>query len=293
MSMTREQIRKHFSDKFQLIAMNLFKWENLPPTIQEKYLEKSLYENGMVCIVDDENYGVIPVPCNYSQGLNLWGEPTEINTCGVNYVKTFKISNMSIKGDIYTSEDECILCLNNDGAIATKKILDYYINKLVECELSSFTNISLQKFPFIINTTKNNEFTMRNLIEKVDSGEPFILYNKKNADLVSNVDVLVTGVPYVADKILDYQYNVEKEIYTLFGFNTNIEKKERLLTDEVNSNNEYIQNNIESMLKQRIKFADDVNKMYGYDIKVSIRNNPFNNNNGENEENNVLNLQKV
>ena len=55
---------------------------------------------------------------------------------------------------------------------------------------------------------------------------------------------------------------------TFFGLNNNFEKKERLLTDEVNSNNDYVSSNIDLMLKTREEFCKEVNKMFGLNISV-------------------------
>ena len=281
--MERQIIKNHFMKKFEIIALNLFSWENLPPTIEERYIEKALFDKGLVCLVDDNNFGEIVVGCSYSQNMNIWGEPTEVITSGFNYVKTFKIENTINTNNIIdinygeTNEiinnevESVIVCQNNDLYIPTRKILEYYVNKLVEVELSTFTNIYLQKFPFLINTTRDNEMTMRNLIQKVDKGEPYIMYNKKIADLTTAVDVFNLNVPFVADKLLQYRFETEREIYTLFGFNNNFEKKERLLTDEVNVNNEFINCNIDSMFKKRKEFAELMNAKYGWNVQVKKR----------------------
>lgn len=271
--MERQIIKKHFMKKFEIIALNLFEWKNLPPTIEERYIEKALFDKGLVCLVNDKNFGEIVVGCSYSQNMNIWGEPTEVITTGYNYVKTFNIEN-TINTTYKRGVDginPAIVCQNNDLAISTRDILEYYVNKLVEVELSTFTNVYLQKFPFLINTTKDNEMTMRTLISKVDKGEPYIMYNKKIADLSSAVDVFNLNVPFVADKLLQYRFETEREIYTLFGFNNNFEKKERLLTDEVNSNNDFINCNIDSMYKKRKQFAELMNAKYGWNVQVKKR----------------------
>ena len=273
--MERQIIKKHFMKKFEIIALNLFSWENLPPTIEERYIEKALFDKGLVCLVDDKNFGEIVVGCSYSQNMNIWGEPTEVITSGYNYIKTFSIENtINTTYTRYNDDNEintAIVCQNNDLYISTREILEYYVNKLVEVELSTFTNVYLQKFPFLINTTKDNEKTMKTLISKVDKGEPYIMYNKKIADLSNAVDVFNLNVPFVADKLLQYRFETEREIYTLFGFNNNFEKKERLLTDEINVNNDFINCNIDSMYKKRKQFAELMNAKYNWNVQVKKR----------------------
>ena len=274
--MERDIIKNHFMKKFEIIALNLFQWENLPLTIEERYIEKALFDKGLVCLVDDKNFGQIVVGCSYSQNMNIWGEPTEVITTGYNYVKSFNIENTV--NTTYTRDNDneeginsALVCQNNDLALSTREILEYYVNKLVEVELSTFTNVYLQKFPFLINTTRDNEQTMRTLISKVDKGEPYIMYNKKIADLSNAVDVFNLNVPFVADKLMQYRFETEREIYTLFGFNNNFEKKERLLTDEINVNNDFINCNIDIMYKKRKEFAELMNNKYGWNVQVTKR----------------------
>ena len=56
---------------------------------------------------------------------------------------------------------------------------------------------------------------------------------------------------------------------TFFGINNvNINKKERLITNEVDSNNEEIALSNDSMLDERVKAIEMVNKKFDCDIKV-------------------------
>ena len=159
--MERDIIKNHFMKKFEIIALNLFQWENLPLTIEERYIEKALFDKGLVCLVDDKNFGQIVVGCSYSQNMNIWGEPTEVITTGYNYVKSFNIENTV--NTTYTRDNDneeginsALVCQNNDLALSTREILEYYVNKLVEVELSTFTNVYLQKFPFRKRTIWEN-----------------------------------------------------------------------------------------------------------------------------------------
>ena len=127
-------------------------------------------------------------------------------------------------------------------------------------------NIKQQKFPYLITTNKNNELSMKKLYEKIQNGDP-VIYGSKEIDL-NTIQVMQTNTPYVVDKLNQYRYELEREILTFFGLNNNFEKKERLLTDEVNSNNDYVSSNIDLMLKTREEFCEEVNKMFGLNISV-------------------------
>ena len=56
--------------------------------------------------------------------------------------------------------------------------------------------------------------------------------------------------------------------YDQYQFNTTIEKKERLLQDETNANNEQITLNVEIGLRERERACEEINEMFGLDIQV-------------------------
>ena len=61
---------------------------------------------------------------------------------------------------------------------------------------------------------------------------------------------------------------MEREILSFHGLNNNFEKKERLLVDEVNSNNDFIDRNVELMYRQRQLACEQLNKKFGWNVKV-------------------------
>ena len=61
---------------------------------------------------------------------------------------------------------------------------------------------------------------------------------------------------------------MEREILTFLGLNNNFEKKERLLTNEIDSNNQFITANIDIQYKNRLIAQDYLNDKFGWNCKV-------------------------
>ena len=89
------------------------------------------------------------------------------------------------------------------------------------------------------------------------------------------MDIKIDGlsVPYVADKLLEDRKKIENELLTLFGLNNVIEKKERMIVDEANSNNDYINRNVDLLYKNRKQACDEINEKFGLNISVKRVNN--------------------
>ena len=261
-------------NKYKMLSLNMFRWEGLPETIESRHIENSLFNYGLCLIVNDKDLGFLSVPCNYGAYMNVNNVPTEVITCGFNYIKTFKYMR--------EDKDKCQLILNNDLAIGNEQYIFDYAQRMFEVENCIRININQQKFPWFVNTTPNNKKTMETMFQKVLNGEPYILGSK---DQIGNVEVLTLNTPYVADKLNEYKYELEREVLSFHGLNNNFEKKERLLVDEVNSNNDFIDRNVELMYRQRKLACEQMNKKFGWNVKVV-------NLNEEAKENQKLELEK-
>ena len=244
-------------NKYKMLSLNMFRWEGLPQTIESRHIENSLFNYGLCLIVNDDDLGFISVPCNYGAYMNVNNVPTEVITCGFNYIKTFDY--------ICKDKNKCQLILNNDLAIGNEQYIFDYAQRMFEVENCIRVNINQQKFPWFVNTTPNNKKTMEVMFEKVMNGEPYILGSK---DQIGNVEVLTLNTPYIADKLNEYKYELEREVLSFHGLNNNFEKKERLLVDEVNSNNDFIDRNVELMYRQRQLACESLNKKFGWNVRV-------------------------
>ena len=261
-------------NKYKMLSLNMFRWEGLPQTIESRHIENSLFNYGLCLIVNDEDLGFISVPCNYGAYMNVNNVPTEVITCGFNYIKTFDY--------IRKDKNKCQLILNNDLAIGNEQYIFDYAQRMFEVENCIRVNINQQKFPWFVNTTPNNKKTMEVMFEKVMNGEPYILGSK---DQIGNVEVLTLNTPYIADKLNQYKYELEREVLSFHGLNNNFEKKERLLVDEINSNNDFIDRNVELMYRQRQLACEQMNEKFGWNVRVI-------NLNEEAKENQKLELRK-
>ena len=73
-------------NKYKMLSLNMFRWEGLPETVESRHIENSLFNYGLCLIVNDKDLGFISVPCNYGANMNVNGVPTEVITCGFNYI---------------------------------------------------------------------------------------------------------------------------------------------------------------------------------------------------------------
>ena len=244
--------------RLKAIALSIFKWENLPETCNERFLENTLFEYGRAVFVEDPNMSYLTLRTNISGPLNVYNEPIAYRAYGVGY------------NEIYSTE-ECVLIRNNPLEKSTESTIVLFAERLARIELALATNINAQKTPILIRCEEKTKQTLMTVYEQYEGNKPAIVASKSLQE--KPLEVLSTGAPYVADKLREEKHAVWNEALEFLGINTNPsdKKKERLINAEVESNNEQIDIQTLTMLASRQKAADEINKMFGLGIKISLR----------------------
>lgn len=249
----------NYYDELLTLILTLFKWENLPTSCNERFLEKTLMFEGRAVLVNDSNLGILSLRALYDGSFNVYEEPTSITANGLNYNKRFNI-------------DECVLIRNTKMENSILAIIENYAWRLTNIARTIDTNVNAQKTPVIVLCDEKQKLSLTNLIKKYDGNSPFIFGYKSLANALEQITTLDLNAPYVADKLTDLKNDIRNEIYTRFGINnSNTDKRERLNTDEVNSNNEQVAYMLESMLEERQKACKLANEMWGTNISVRKR----------------------
>ena len=250
--------------EFTNLALNRFKWENLPKGLESRHIEKALFEYGQCAFVDDSELGILCLGCSNTNGYNPYGDPTHVVLHGVGYSKNFALSEVE-------------RILNNDTLLPTKFHVEYYTNKIYEIDKAIYKNLKQQKRPYVVATTKDNQLSMKNIMKQIKEDEEEIYVDDRLANGGKvGVEVLNTNAPYLIDKYQQHKNDLMCEFLTLMGLNNsnaNNNKKERLLVDEVNVNNGEILMNLDVDFKNRLEACERINKRFG--LNISVKKNIF------------------
>lgn len=242
------------------LAISRFTWTNLPPGLTSEHLEYLLMKYGQLACYDNE-LGTFILPCHPVERFNVYGLATKY------YINSLN-GEINIKKDV----DDIIILKNNPIAKGDLSIIEYYSNVLSDIDSTEDVNLFQQNIPKIIVTDENSKLTAKNIIRKLQEFKVVIYAKKGISNFIEQSNILDNTAPFLLDKLQDYRIDKYNEILSLLGINNaNTEKKERLITDEVNANNDFIQINIDLMYDLRKKFCDDFNKKYNSNLKVEKR----------------------
>lgn len=260
-----------YLERFKRIALTMFEWVNLPESMNERYLEECLYYKGQASLLYDSKYGYINTQCASNGYINIYGLPSSLNCYSFDYQTDRKLYTGLPSEE--EKENSCILVMNNYERIPTAYSIELFAYRLYEAQRTCDVNIKAQKFPVLITIDEKQRLTMENLYEQYQGNKP-VIFGDKNSLQEGVLKVLNTEAPFVIDKITDYKKEIWNECLTFLGINNlEVNKKERLITDEASSNNELVNLNLEAMLVPRQKACDEFNKLFGLtgDKKISVR----------------------
>lgn len=244
--------------RLQEIAINMFAWDGLPDTVDERFIELTLCEYGYLVYFNDEQIGDLVATAMVGGQLDMYRIPVNRRAYAYN----------GYQRDL--TDKDSVLIYNNYLHTPSMMTILLYARRLYEIERTIDVNVKAQKTPIAILCDESQLFTLKNCYEKYDGNEP-VIFGAKNLDL-NTIQCMKTDAPYVADKLNILKRQIWNEALTLFGVeNANTEKKERLVTDEILSNLGGVQAQRYVMLNSRRQAAKQINKMFGTDIEVNFR----------------------
>lgn len=248
----------HYLNRLKELAVSMFEWKNVPDTVDIRYLELTLMQDGMAIFFNDKELGYLGLQVMIGGNLNVYRIPIIRRAYAVNgYSKDL-------------NPDDSVIIFNN--MLHTNSIMDLemFALKLYECDRTIDVNIKAQKTPVALLCDENQRLVMKNLYLQYDGNMPFI-FGSKNLD-IKQIQAINTGAPFVADKVMETKNQIWNEALTYLGIsNTSYQKKERLISDEVIRNMGGTIASRYSRLSERQKACDMINRMFGLNMSVDYR----------------------
>lgn len=250
---------KQYLDRLTELAISMYEWKNLPPSVDARYLELHLFETGCMVYFNDDVLGNICLDCIANGRLGIYGDPILRRAYSGynNYNALLKESNSVIVWNNYLHTNSIL-----DVKMFARRL--YVLDRIID------VNANAQKTPVLVQGTEKQRLTLINLYKEFDGNSPFI-FGDNNLDL-NVLKVLQTGAPYVCDKLYTLKTQYWNEALTYLGIsNINIQKRERLITDEVTRNQGGTIASRYSRLNSRREAARKINAMFGTNIQVNYR----------------------
>ena len=248
--------------KLTLIARALFSWKNLPNNMDDRWIEKYLFTNGKCIFYKDPVMGEMVAGFGQMSSINCYGDPTKVYPVAPNYVYS---------GEQLINGENCYVIRNNDLMLPTFPTVRMYAFKLTNIDRAIDINIEAQKSPILVRCTDKQRLSLKNAINQRRDNEPVIYAdNSFDKDMITTLDL---NPPLVFPDLQVQKHMVLNEVFTDLGINNaNMDKRERMVANEVEANNEQVKASEDVMLKVRQEACKQINRIFGTNISVERRN---------------------
>lgn len=241
------------------LSIAMFKWSGLPKTVDPRFLELGLFKYGQMVFFKDDVVGYLGLNAAVGGGFDVYGVPVKARayTQYNGYQKDVTINDSVIIYNNYLRTNSSF-----DVEIFAKRL--YNLDRVID------VNANAQKTPILIKCSEQQRLTMKNLYKEYDGNTHVIFGDNGLND--AGLTVLRTDAPYIADKIYTLKTQIWNEALTYLGIsNINMQKKERLITDEVTRNMGGVIASRYSRLNARQEACKKINDMFGLNAWCEYR----------------------
>lgn len=263
------ELQRFFARYLLQKAMSVFKWD-LPETWDRDYFLYVLYGIGYIAVLNTDKYGVIPQQCGL-EGYNIFYQP-----------KRALVTNPLLRGlrrlEIGT---QCTLIKLQPDYGSVMDLVGFYADMMALTAETAGVNLVNSRLSYVFfGKNKNTAESQKKLFDRVASGEPATFVDTALYDVQSGNPSWIpfqqnVGQNYIAGDALADLRKWEMMFDTDVGIpNANTDKKERLISDEVNANNVEVTSKADLWLDQLQKSFAQTSKMFGIKLGVEWRNKP-------------------
>jgi len=256
----RKDTKKMLDESFFRLWMNRYNFPQLNRK-QKRMIMKEFWNNGTIScgkIKHLEGPESLFFTGWMTQNYDYMYEPEIIrfvNTRGVAFIpKEEQVVN-----------ETCALGWANSSRNPVKRSVEYFVDRMVECELILHNNLLTTQVPFLVSISPAEKLKAQDLIDKILNYEPVIFTEGD----INAIQALMTGAPWIADKIRSMYYDYQAQCYTVLGIdNTKMDgsNKQFQLTEELDANIAEInlyKTDIDNTVQE---FLDDIAEFSGITI---------------------------
>ena len=263
----RDRLVWQFARYLTQKAISVFEW-TMPETWSKNYVLYCLYCFGRVAVVNTDRFGIIAQACGL-MGYNVYYQPTQAI-----------ITNALLRGNLTPRINvECtVLRLQPDyGGIMD--LVTMYANLLAECAVAAGINLVNSKTAYGFATDKKSvSEAVKKAYDQAANGQPLVVVDKALANepdgSFSGLDRFFRDVKssYILSDLLSDMRKIEAMFDTDIGIpNANTDKRERLISDEVNANNVETYSKCALWLEELQDACRRTRDMFGVDLSVDWR----------------------
>ena len=240
-------------------CINIFNYENLPIKLPQHELELRLLLYGFSGIFNDEKYGIVTCQGTLS-GVSIYTDEFPF----------FTYANPILKSKTMKIDEDCIIIKNSSLYQNLGDMIRRYARMLADVESSiNIYTVNTRVTSWSVAENQQVAESLKNAYNKMRLGNMDIVTDTPIINGFHTVDIAKDSNQTLTELIMCRE-NLLRSFFREIGVKFAIDKKERMITDEVTAENQLLTINLSDMLKCRKDGIKKVNEMFGTNIKVDI-----------------------
>lgn len=259
------QIERFYIIHLTQMAANRFTWNDLPKEIDKRYLEMCLTRKGLAVFFKEEKvYNEFMVLQAGSLGpLNVYDNPTSYQVLGGS--GDFRVNQK-------LTNDECVPIWANYMRVSEMPNIIMWANRLAEIDRTVEIAAINARQTRAVSVPEDQRLSAENVIKQMREGVETVFGSESLHDLLKSIETIdLESHPAKLPNLLIAKGKIWNEIMTFMGVsNSNEDKKERLVADEVHIKDEQIDLIKAMNLSSRQQAAEQINEKFGLNISVEF-----------------------
>lgn len=229
----RESIRHQLLNKYFNLWMNTLKFPDTLTYQQIDFIMRKFWGEGNLAGFIHKLTGEPVFTTFAASTYNTYDWPIKVqllNPRGVPFIPS----------TLQEVDVDCVIGYAQKNKKSIAEVVMYYVDRIVSVEMVININLQVHKMPWLVVADPLTKQRIEEFMNQIDNDEVKIFLN---SDEVDNFKALTSGATYIIDKLYAYKCSLENELDEYLGINNMglAEKKEHLITAEVNSNNDMIE----------------------------------------------------
>ena len=252
----------YYYDKLMRMIYTIFKFGNVPSYWCMPYFKEKLFNRGVLAVVDT-SAGILPLECSY-EGINVWGMPVYFN------INNVVLGNL--RGKIGEDGELIYFSVVENTYKSMVQLVDRYASLLANIDGSLNTTLINSRIAQVFEASSNSQLkVMEKVYDQISNGKPAVFIRKNGEEPFEHAIFNNVKNTYIGNDLIITKQSIFNEFKSEIGINnSNTQKKERLITSEVENNKEELNSNIYEWYYNLNDCISKVNAMFNLNISVSF-----------------------
>ena len=245
------------------LACNMFPYKGMPEEINMNAVSKMVMLGGYAIFFRDKDLDKYFCLEGALTGVDPYGYPNFAKPISKNISEGIIFPEMKVG-------EECIIIYANKVRSSALPYIVEYADKLAELDVAIKMNTRAMKHPLMLKTTEQKKESISSLMAQYED-DYYVVFTDQS--LLDNTSLQVMDFKVSASEILNLQKEKEtvvNEFFNVFGISGSVEKRERMISGEMNAMMEQVAVNREMWMAPQRDAVEKINKMFGLNIEIDV-----------------------